>query len=339
MKEIVFLEWRKNMKNRKLFLLIGLLVLLDIIICLVPVSLFPNICKTGEYLSMYMSKFVWCLVYDGLVIFAYIMLQSKLDVIMDLVGSRGIIWNLAKNDFKTRFVGSYLGIFWAFVNPIVTILLYWFVFQFAFKSGDVDGFPFVLWFTAGLVPWFMFSEAVTNGTNSLLEYGYLVKKVVFQVDVLPSVKILSSAFVHVVFMAFTLLIYIVMGYYPSVYTIQLIYYFLCMVVLIMAITYATSAIVLFFRDLGQFINVFMQVFMWMTPIMWQSNIIPKNLLWIFILNPMYYVITGYRDSLLYHISMFQRMGYMAYFWVVVIILFRIGTTIFKRLRPHFADVL
>lgn len=327
------------MNKKKVALLICMMILLDLIICLVHVSPFPNIIDLENYLAAGPSKLAWCIVYDCLIAFAYIMLQSKLDVIMDLINNRGIIWNLAKNDFKTRFVGSYLGVFWAFVNPIVTILLYWFVFQFAFKSGDVDGFPFVLWFTAGLVPWFMFSEAVTNATNSLLEYGYLVKKVVFQVDVLPSVKIMSSAFVHVVFMAFTLLIYIVMGYYPSLYTLQLLYYFVCMVVLVMAITYATSAIVLFFRDLGQFINVFMQVFMWMTPIMWQSNIIPANLLWIFIMNPMYYVITGYRDSLLYHISMFQRMGYMAYFWIVVIVLFKIGTTIFNRLRPHFADVL
>ena len=73
--------------------------------------------------------------------------------------------------------------------------------------------------------------------------------------------------------------------------------------------------------------------------MWQSNIIPQKWLWFFLITPMYYVITGYRDSLLYHISMFQRLGYAAYFWVVVVLLFGLGTTIFKRLRPHFADVL
>lgn len=325
--------------KKKILVIIGFLLLLNIMILLVNTAPFPILFKEGQYLSNYPSKFMWCAVFDVLILGAYFFLRNKLDLIFDLINSRQILWNLAKNDFKTRFVGSYLGIFWAFVNPIVTILLYWFVFQFAFKSGDVDGFPFVLWFTAGLVPWFLFSESVTNATNSLLEYGYLVKKVVFQVDILPFVKIISASFVHVVFMLFTLMIYCIMGYYPSVYTLQLFYYFICMIVLVMAITYATSAIVLFFRDLGQFINVFMQVFMWLTPIMWQSNIIPPKWLWFFMMNPMYYVITGYRDSLLYHISMFQRLGYAAYFWVVVIMLFGLGTTIFKRLRPHFADVL
>ena len=327
------------MKKKKLLFMTAFIAILDIVIFLVHTSPFPVVFQAGLYLPNYPSKLAWCILFDVIIVIAYFLLRSKLDIIWHLITNRQIVWNLAKNDFKTRFVGSYLGIFWAFVNPIVTILLYWFVFQFAFHSQDVDGFPFVLWFTAGLVPWFLFSEAVTNGTNSLVEYGYLVKKVVFQVDVLPVVKIISASFVHVVFMVFTLIIYCIMGYYPSIYTVQLLYYFVCMIALIMAITYATSAIVLFFRDLGQFINVFMQVFMWLTPIMWQSNIIPKQWMWFFMANPMYYVITGYRDSLLYQVSMFQHLSYATYFWVVVIALFSLGSTIFKRLRPHFADVL
>ena len=127
---------------------------------------------------------------------AYKVLKSRLHIVADWIFSGGVIWNLAKNDFKTRFVGSYLGMFWAFVNPIVTILLYWFVFQFAFKSQDVEGFPFVLWLTAGLVPWFFFSEALTGGTSALLEYTYLVKKVVFKISILPLIKVVAASFKH-----------------------------------------------------------------------------------------------------------------------------------------------
>ena len=112
-----------------------------------------------------------------------------------LKNNRKLIFSLAKNDFKTRFAGSYLGIFWAFVQPVVTILVYWFVFQVGFRNGTVDEFPFVLWLTAGLVPWFYFSEALMGATNSLLEYSYLVKKVVFNIDILPVIKVLSALFV------------------------------------------------------------------------------------------------------------------------------------------------
>ena len=118
-----------------------------------------------------------------------------------LVSSRGLIWNLAKNDIKKKFAGSYFGIVWAFVQPVITVLLYWFVFEFGLhqKASDLRTgieIPFVMWLMAGLVPWFYFQEAMNGGTGVLVEYSYLVKKVVFQIDTLPVVKMISALFTH-----------------------------------------------------------------------------------------------------------------------------------------------
>ena len=85
---------------------------------------------------------------------------------IELVQNRTLIGNLAKNDFKTRFAGSYLGVIWAFVQPIVTVVVYWFVFTVGLRQGRPSGHPFVLWLMAGLVPWFFFSEALNGGTNA-----------------------------------------------------------------------------------------------------------------------------------------------------------------------------
>lgn len=331
------------MKKKWLFA-VGCMIVLNVVLFLCAVSPFPNIIarfggNAGAYYDQFISKIIWCVIVDVLIFVCFAFSKRLFLIPVELVENRGLLWSLAKNDFKTRFAGSYLGIFWAFVNPVVTILLYWFVFQFALKVTGVDGFPFVLWLTAGLVPWFLFSEALTNGTNSMIEYAYLVKKVVFKIDILPAIKIVSALLVHFVFLGFCLILSAFLGYLPSIYTLQILYYMICMLAFVTGLVYMTSAIVLFFKDLGQFINVFMQVFMWMTPIMWSSNIIPPYLLWIFKLNPMYYVITGYRDALLYHVSITQHMGYTVYFWAVVIVVFLVGTTVFRRLRPHFADVL
>ena len=108
----------------------------------------------------------------------------------ELFGNRKLILNLAKNDFKTKYAGSYLGIVWAFIQPVVTVLVYWFVFEVGLRQTGNAEVPFVLWLIAGLVPWFFFSDALNGGTNSLLEYNYLVKKVVFKISVLPIVKII-----------------------------------------------------------------------------------------------------------------------------------------------------
>ena len=103
------------------------------------------------------------------------MLKSIFSLPADLYKNRRLVMKLAKNDFKTRYAGSYFGTFWAFVQPVVTILVYWFVFSVGFRSNtDELGVPFVLYLVAGIVPWFFFSDALSGGTNSLLEYLSLI---------------------------------------------------------------------------------------------------------------------------------------------------------------------
>jgi len=260
--------------------------------------------------------------------------------------SRKLIARLSVNDFKTKFAGSYLGIIWAFVQPVITILVYWFVFEKGMKPAairDAAGtkVPYVLWLIAGMVPWFFFSDAVSGGTRALLDYSYLVKKVVFKIDILPIVKIVSAVFVHLFFLAFAVLLYTLYGYYPDVYTLQVLYYSICLFVLVMGISYLTSAVVVFFRDLNQVINIVLQVGVWVTPIMWNidtMDISPvlKNLLK---LNPLYYIVQGYRDAFIGKVAFFERWELTIYFWVVTIVFVVLGTHVFKKLRMHFADVL
>lgn len=248
---------------------------------------------------------------------------------------------LAKNDFKTKYAGSYLGIIWAFIQPIVTILVYCFVFTVGFKSGNVADYPFVLYLISGMVPWLFFQDALIGGTNALIEYSYLVKKVVFNISILPIVKIISAVFVHAFFVAFALLVFIVYGYNPSLYTLQIVYYSFCAFVFALAISYLTSAVVIFFRDLSQIISIILQVGVWMTPIMWDINMLAEHplLMKVFKFNPMYYIVSGYRDSLLAHVGIWEHMSWTVYFWAVTVVLFIIGTKIFRKLKVHFADVL
>ena len=106
--------------------------------------------------------------------------------------NRRLIGKLAKNDFKTRYAGSYLGTVWAFIQPIVTVTIYWLIFGHGLKSGQSLDVPFIVYLVCGIVPWFYCQEVMSGGTNTLLEYSYLVKKVVFNIRVLPFVKVLSA---------------------------------------------------------------------------------------------------------------------------------------------------
>ena len=207
------------------------------------------------------------------------------------------------------------------------------------RSGNINEIPFVLWLMAGLIPWFYYSEALVNTTNCFIEYSYLVKKVVFNITVLPIVKVISSLYVHVFFVLFMVVLYGIYGYYPGIILIQLIYYTFCMVVLVIALGYFSAAINIFFKDTVQIINVLMQIGMWMTPILWNKDIIPQNFLWIFKLNPMFYVIQGYRDTMITNTWFFKHTYLTLYFWMIVIVLLLISRTVYKRLKPHFSDSL
>ena len=263
----------------------------------------------------------------------------------ELFQSRELIWKLAKNDFKKRYAGSYLGFLWALVQPVVTVLMYWVVFDVIFNTRSemvASGVevPYVLFLTAGLVPWFYFSEAITNGTNALLEYSYLVKKVVFNISILPIIKLIAATFIHIFFVAVLLVVAAFYGYYPNVYTLQVVYYSFCMFVLVLAMSYCTSAIVVFFKDLAQIINIGLQVGMWATPILWNIGMITDDRLVTLVkLNPLVYIVNGYRNAIYGNEWFFEHFYSSTYFWIFTVTLFCIGSLIFKRLKVHFADVL
>lgn len=285
------------------------------------------------------NKIILCAAIDILLFGFFLFINKFSSLPIEVYRNRKLVMNLAKNDFKTKYAGSYLGMIWAFVQPIVTIAVYSFVFQVGFRSGAVMDCPFVLWLMAGLVPWFFFSDALNGGTSSLLEYSYLIKKVVFKISVIPIIKIISALFVHLFFVCITIILFAIFGYYPTLYTLQVVYYSFCMFIFVLALTYITCSVVIFFRDLGQVIAIFLQVGIWMTPIMWQETMIPENLRWILKLNPVYYVVNGYREALIDNRWFWQNPNQLVYFWFVTAILFALGCLVFKRLKIHFADVL
>ncbi len=253
--------------------------------------------------------------------------------------SRQLILNLAYNDFKAKFVGSYLGIVWAFVQPMVMIAVLWFVFQVGFRSMPIADVPFILWLSCGLIPWFFFSEGLGSATGSLIEYSYLVKKVVFRTSVLPLVKILSAYFVHIFFIILLFVLFLIHGYRPNIYYLQIFYYSFAQVILLIGLSWLTASLAVFIKDTAQIISVILQIGFWVTPILWPINMIPEQYQAFFKLNPMYYIVEGYRDTLIHGIGFWHRYNQGLYFWLVTAFLLIAGALLFKKLRPHFSDVL
>lgn len=252
---------------------------------------------------------------------------------------RSLIVEMAKRDISSQHIGSLLGFFWTFVNPLIMIFILWFVFSFGFKSVPKGNVPFVVWLTAGMCIWNSFVEVVNGATASIISNPHLVKKIVFPLSILPVTKLVGSFVTHLIFLVFLVLLIVFQGLSFSYYWFQALYYFIAMGVLALGLGWITSSVNVFARDTAQIVGVGMQIGFWGTPIFWDLSIIPEQYQFFVKLNPMFYIVQGYRDSFIYSVPFWTHWQMMFYFWSVTGIIFILGAIIFLRLRPHFADVL
>jgi len=254
--------------------------------------------------------------------------------------NRRLLFTLSSNDFKQQYLGSYLGVTWAILRPLLFIGVMWFVFGVGFKSKPVDdGTPFILWLLCGMIPWFFFADAIGKGMNAVVSNAFLVKKVAFRVSILPLVKVISSLYIHIVFVLILLFIFLLYGFEPTIYWLQIPYLMLCTILLLLGFGWLTSAIKVFVKDVGEIIGVVIQFGFWLTPIFWSIDIIPKEYQSIIKLNPMFYIIDGYRNALINQKWFWEDMNQTLYFLTLTFFILGLGAIVFKRLRPHFGDVL
>jgi len=254
--------------------------------------------------------------------------------------SKKLLFTLAYNDFKEQYLGSYLGIVWAVLRPTLFIAVIWFVFAVGFKhKPSEDGVPFVLWLLCGMIPWFFFAEAINKGMSAIISNAYLVKKVAFRVSILPLVKILSALGIHLILVGLLIVAFLLNGYFPTMYWLQLPYYILCTVVLVLGFGWLTSSMRVFVKDVGEIIGVLIQFGFWLTPIFWSFKIIPEKYHFLIKLNPMVYVVEGFRDTFIHKVWFWEKGIDTLQFLAITVFFLVVGAIVFKRLRPHFGDVL
>ena len=250
-----------------------------------------------------------------------------------------VLLNLAMREIRMQYVGSALGIVWQVITPLVLILVFWVVFSLGFRVQPASGVPFAVWLTAGMAAWFAFSEMVSGAVHCVTSHPHLVKKVVFPVQALPLVKVLSSLSNHLMFLAILLVLMIVLGVGFNFYILQVLYYFFCMVILALGIGWMVAALNVFARDTARLVGVLLQVGMWATPILWDIKMLPEPWRTVFAANPMHYIVQGYRDSFFYSVPVTDRIGETLLFWLITGCLLALGIFVFRRLRPQFADLV
>lgn len=261
-------------------------------------------------------------------------------ILYKIYQSRNILQALARREVLSRYSGTMLRGLWEFANPAITILLYWFIFSVVFNAKGPNGTPFIIYFISGYVPWIFFSETLTRGTQGVVAHTFLIKKMVFDSELLPFVYLVGGAFNHLLLMSLVLVVLYFNGVTISLYFIQIAYFFLILCLLLVSLQWLLSAINVFNRDLGQGLIITLNIWFWITPIVWVAdNVIPEKYLWLINLNPLSYVVQGYRNTLLYQQPFWIGWESGLFVWGLLIPITFINAIIFRKLKPHFGDVL
>ena len=156
---------------------------------------------------------------------------------------------LVREDLRVRYSGTFFGVLWAYALPLLTLFVFWFVFQMGFRNEPVIGVPYILWFASAYVPWIFFTDIVTQGGGVFLEYSYLVKKIRFTVSLLPLVKAGTAVFIHLPFLLFLVLLAVWYGYPLPIGFVWIFYYLLLALCLGSILAYLVATITVFFRDI------------------------------------------------------------------------------------------
>lgn len=258
-----------------------------------------------------------------------------MNTLKELYHYREMIVSLVRKGLRGRYKGSVLGFLWTFVNPLLQLIVYTIVFSNIMRVGIEK---FYLFLFVALIPWMFFSASVTGGAASIIAEGNLVKKVYFPRQVLP-ISYVTTAFVNMLLTFVVVLLALVVGgigldirtlvYLPIVMIVEYL--------LALGIAMLTSALTVFFRDLEYILGIVTMAWMYLTPIMYEVDMIPEEFLSLFNLNPMTPIIVAYRDILYY--KQIPRLSTLAQALAWGIIFLFVGSIIFNRLQKHFAEEL
>ena len=257
-----------------------------------------------------------------------------MNIFKNLYQYRELLKTSIKKDIGGKYKKSFLGILWSFINPLLQIAVYAIIFPIIMRNNIEN---YTVFMVCGLIPWTYFANVINRSSFVMIENGNIIKKVYFPREILP-ISIVTSETVTFVISSIIILLFVLgSGMGLSIYI--LLYPLLLLAQYIMQIGFSliVSSITVYFRDLQHFIGVFLQLLFYATPIVYSLQTIPEELRWILKLNPMTYVIEGYRNIFYY-----QQMPDVGQIFAVIgfgIILAIIGYMIFNKLQKRFAEEL
>jgi lipopolysaccharide transport system permease protein len=254
--------------------------------------------------------------------------------------NRSLIRTMVRRDILGRYRGSFGGVFWTVLNPLLLMATYFFVFGVVLRSrfgADSSKAGFALYFLAGMLPWLAFSEAAGRAPSVMLEHRNFVKKLVFAVETLP-INLVVSGLVSQLFAIALYCLFLLAARHSIPLTILWLPVLLIPQILFTAgVSWFLAALGVFLRDLGQVIGFLLTLWFFLTPICYPETQLPQSAMLILSKNPIFVLVRGYRAIFLENQP--PAFGSLWKLWVLSGIVFVLGHAWFYKLRKSFADIV
>lgn len=255
-------------------------------------------------------------------------------IFKNLYNYRELLKTNVKKEIRGKYKNSFLGVLWSFLNPLLQIAVYAIVFPLILKNTQEN---YVIFLCCGLIPWTFFSTAITRSAFTMVENGNILKKVYFPREILP-ISVVTSEGVNflistIIILAFVLFSGLGITKYVLLYPLV----FLAQYLLLIAISFIVSSICVYVRDLQHFIGIFLQLLFYGTPIVYAADTIPTEFSWILKINPMTYIINGYRD--IFYTQTMPDVKALLILIGIVLVAIVVGYLIFNKLQKGFAEEL
>lgn len=251
----------------------------------------------------------------------------------EIFAYREMIFSLVRRDLKGRYKGSALGFLWTFINPLLQLVVYTFVFSTVMKNGIEDYYLFLF---VALVPWLFFSTSLTGGASSILAQKEMVKKIYFPREILP-IAYTTSQFVNML-LSFIVIFIILLFSGKGIKLEALLYLPIIMLVeyiLSLSVAMLSSAITVYFKDFEYILGILAMAWQFLSPVMYSVEMVPEEVLPIFNMNPMTPILVAYRDILYY--GKVPDLSTLIQAISLGILLLIAGWLVFGRLKRHFVE--
>jgi lipopolysaccharide transport system permease protein len=260
------------------------------------------------------------------------------DNLRQLPKYRGLIQSLVARELKARYRGSALGFFWSFINPLLLLLVYTFVFSYIMPPQRLKEIPnYALFLFCGILPWTWFSTSLIESANVLISGGNLIKKVMFPAEVLPIVTVLANL-VHFL-LGLPILIAFLLYYHAPLQFSELVWFpvvVLVQLVLTLGFALILSALTVHFRDIKDILANLMTFWFFATPIIYYWKFAPPAIGRFLNLNPFTHLAISYQE-ILYFPGDFGHLKWLLVLGAISVVWFLFGYFLFDRLRDSFAE--